>query len=137
MTIESLSGQWQVLQVAFESAKYLPLQINIMSNLDRNGRTGTQVSEVSRDEFPGCSDQINIQKHPNGSQLRGSRVKRWGGFGEQKIAIAAAGSGSSRPTGKHSKEKIGIPFTPERAFGVTIGLIVTMVLHIVGRLFSK
>jgi hypothetical protein len=60
------------------------------------------------------------------------------GAGEQKIAVAAAGSGSSRPMGKHSKEKIGIPFTPERAFGVTIGLIVvTMVLHIVGRLFSK
>jgi hypothetical protein len=40
--------------------------------------------------------------------------------------------------GKHSKEKIGISFTPERAFGVTIGLIVTtIVLHIVGRIFSK
>jgi hypothetical protein len=60
------------------------------------------------------------------------------GSGEQKIAVAAAGSGSQRITGKHSKEKIGIPFTPVQAFGVTIGLIVaTLVLHIVGRFFTK
>jgi hypothetical protein len=48
--------------------------------------------------------------------------------------MAAGGSGS----GKHAKEKIGIPFTPVQAFGITIGLIVTtLVLHIVGRIFTK
>jgi hypothetical protein len=60
------------------------------------------------------------------------------GSGEQKIAVAAAGFGSQRVTGKHSKEKIGIPFNSVQAFGVTIGLIVaTLGLHIVGRFFTK
>jgi hypothetical protein len=60
------------------------------------------------------------------------------GSGEQKVAVAAAGSGSQRVTGKHSKEKIGLPFTPVQAFGVTIGLIVTtLVLHIIGSIFTK
>jgi hypothetical protein len=58
--------------------------------------------------------------------------RRWGR--DQGKEDCRRRRGSSRPTGKHSKEKIGSPFTPARAFGVTIGLIVPT---IVGRLFSK
>ena len=59
------------------------------------------------------------------------------GSGEQRVAVSVAGAGSFR-MGKHGKAQIGIPFTPEKAFVITVGLIVsTIVLHIVGRVFIK
>ena len=59
------------------------------------------------------------------------------GKGEQKVALSAAGAGSFK-MGKKGKGQVGMPFTPEKAFGITIGLVVsTLVLHVVGRVFSK
>jgi hypothetical protein len=57
--------------------------------------------------------------------------------GETRIAVGSAGGGAFR-TGKHVKSQIGLRFTPEKAFAMTIGLVVgTFVLHIVGRVFAK
>lgn len=59
------------------------------------------------------------------------------GAGEQKIAVSAGGGGSFR-MGKHGKAQVGIPFTPETTFAITIGLVgATLILHIVGRYLGK
>lgn len=59
------------------------------------------------------------------------------GSGEQKIAITAGG-GSAFRMGRHGKVQVGIPFTPEKTFAITVSLIAaTLVLHVVGRFIGK
>ena len=54
---------------------------------------------------------------------------------EQRIAITAHAGGNMFSTGgKKGKQHVGIDFTPEGAFGVTVALIgLTLVLHIISR----
>jgi len=55
----------------------------------------------------------------------------------QKVAVSNSIGGGMFSTGKKAKQHVGRDCTPEGAFGITIGLIVsTLVLHVVSRFFK-
>ena len=53
------------------------------------------------------------------------------------VAMSNSIGGGMFSTGKKAKQHVGIDCTPEGAFGVTIGLILsTLALHLVSRIFK-